>query len=355
MINGVDSENKNAIFDSKKPATIATPEEATKSPIDRALSIIKQDDPTGEKETILKQALEYNDTHLEKLADTPIYHSTGSYGLAKILEHGKLESKKNTTTGEKAATGENIATTSFVIGGYSQSETVSYFYARKNERRPILKIDKKDVLGIGCEEDVVKTVFKEIESLTPNEQKAVRISIAELKGERQISDEALMREKMAELQVRKYYFDPERTREYIRINEILLEQETNGWKKEQIKQKIEQAQRQLADYESEPKELQKEMTNPFPVILTYEGSGLPIADLTTLQGGLVSERRTSQPIPNQELRQIQVPMEKIATVKLWVQKRCEQLAADSAERAALEKAKIVPLEFFESKQILKDV
>lgn len=324
----------------------------------KARTLIAGKDSDGSKIKAFEEAMDYYSQSQEASADTPIYHSTGSYGLAKILEHGALESKKNIATGEQAATGEEIDTTSFVIGGYDQSETVSYFYARKNERQNKLALDKKDITGTGCEEDIVKTVFAELPQLNDKEQVQVKSAIATLKGDRKITDEELMAEKMRGLQERKYYFDPEQARKKLAaLKENLenLKKEGDKWKIDKKKQEITKLENGLKKYENESTEMQQEMTDPFPAVLIYEGKKLPTEDLTILTSGLVSERRTKQPIENKQLKQIQVPQNEMAKVTKWLKAKIDSLPDDSSEKKALNEVKIVPLEFFEAKSIIKEI
>lgn len=326
--------------------------------IARARALIAGRDSDGSKTKAFEEAMDYYSQPQEALADTPIYHSTGSYGLAKILEHGALESKKNIATGEQAATGETIDTTSFVIGGYDQSETVSYFYARKNERQNKLALDKKDITGTGCEEDVVKRVFAELPQLNDQEQGQVKSAITTLKGERKITDEELMAEKMRGLQERKYFFSPEQAQQKLSALKAELEdikRKGDQWKIGKKKQEISKLENGIKTYENESPAMQQEMTDPFPTVLIYEGKNLPKADLTTLTSGLVSERRTRQPIKNNQLKQIQVPQNEMGKVAQWLQAKMESLPQDSPERIALSEVKIVPLEFFEAKSIIKEI
>lgn len=345
-----------ALTDERERLTLYTNLELGENPdeaIDKARAIITMKDTDGSKIKAFEKAMEYFGKPKDLLVDTPIYHSTGSYGLAKILEHGALESKKNVATGEQAATGEDIETTSFVIGGYDQSETVSYFYARKNERQNKLVLDKKDITGTGCEEDIVKTVFAELPKLDDEEQEQVRSAVQKLKGEREISDEDLMIEKMRGLQERKYYFDPEQAKKKLAaLHEELriLQQENDQWS---VKQEIAKLENGIRTYTSESPEMQHEMTDPFPTILVYEGKNLPEEDLTTLTSGLVSERRTKQPIENSQLKQIQVPENEMSKVAKWLKAKIDSLPPESPEQTALRKVKIVPLEFFEAKSIVK--
>ena len=326
--------------------------------ISKARVLIAGKDSDGSKIKAFEKAIDYYSQSQETLADTPIYHSTGSYGLAKILEHGALESKKNIATGEQAATGEEIDTTSFVIGGYDQSETVSYFYARKNERQNKLALDKQNITGIGCEEDIVKTVFTELPQLNDKEQGQVKSAIATLKGDRKITDKELMAEKMRGLQERKYYFDPEQAQQKLNTLKVdlkNLEKEGDQWKIDKKKQEIAKLENGIRTYENESIEMQQEMTDPFPVVLIYEGKKLPTEDLTTMTSGLVSERRTKQPIENSQLKQIQVPQNEIDKATKWLKTKIDSLLDDSPEKKALSEIKIVPLEFFEAKSIIKEI
>ena len=237
--------------------------------IAKARKLIKEKDSDGSKTKVFEEALGHYSRPQEALADMPIYHSTGSYGLAKILEHGALESKKNIATGEQAATGEEIDTTSFVIGGYDQSETVSYFYARKNEQQSRLALDKKDIMGIGCEEDIVKTVFAELPKLGAKERVQVESAIKIMKGDKEISDEELMAEKMQGLQERKYYFDPEQSRKkLVALNEERdrLKQGGEQWKIDKKSQEIAKLENGIRTYENETPEMRQEMTDPLPTI-----------------------------------------------------------------------------------------
>lgn len=326
--------------------------------VTKARALVAGKDSDGSKIKAFEEALDYYSQPQEATAATPIYHSTGSYGLAKILEHGALESKKNIATGEQAATGEEIDTTSFVVGGYDQSETVSYFYARKNERQNKLALDKKDITGTGCEEDIVKTVFAELSQLSDEEQEQVKSAVAKLKGDRKITDEELMAEKMRGLQERKYYFDPEQARQKLsalKVDLENLEKEGDQWKIGKKKQEISKLENGIKTYENEPTEMQQEMSDPFPTVLIYEGRNLPAEDLTTLTSGLVSERRTRQPIENSQLKQIQAPKNEMAKVAHWLKAKIDSLPQDSLERGALSEVKIVPLEFFEAKSIIKEI
>lgn len=324
----------------------------------KARTLIAGRDSDGSKIKAFEEAMDYYSQSPETSAVTPIFHSTGSYGLAKILEHGALESRKNIATGEQAATGEEIDTTSFVIGGYDQSETVNYFYARKNERQNKLALDKKDITGAGCEEDIVKTVFAELPQLNEQEQWQVKSAIATLKGERKISDEELMAEKMKGLQERKYYFSPEQAQQKLSALKAELEdikRKGDQWKIDKKIQEIAKLENGIKTYENESPAMQQEMTDPFPTVLIYEGKNLPETDLTTLTSGLVSERRTRQPIENSQLKQIQVPQNEINKVVQWIRAKIESLPQNSPDRKALSEVKIVPLEFFEAKSIIKEI
>jgi len=322
--------------------------------IAKARKLIESKDSDGSKMKVFEEALDYYSRPQEILADTPIYHSTGSYGLAKILEHGALESKKNIATGEQAATGEEIDTTSFVIGGYKQSETVSYFYARKNERQSRLALDKKDIMGIGCEEDIVESVFAELPGLGEAERTQVETALKKMKGNREISDTELMSEKMKDLQDRKYVFNAEEERKVL----AALKERLQGASEDQrwnLNKKIAKLEERMKIYNGEAPEMQQEMSDPFPAILIYEGKYLPVEDLTTLTSGLVSERRTKQPIENGLLKQIQTPLGEINKVKEWLRTRIDSLPPDSPERRVLEDVKIVPLEYFEARSIIKGI
>jgi hypothetical protein len=320
--------------------------------------LVFEKDADGKKAQILKEALNYYSEDREPIAETPVFHSTGSYGLAKILNNGALESRRNVITGEQATTGEESNTTSFVIGGYDQSEIVSYFYARKNEKQSMLGLDKKDITGSGCEQDIVKSVFSELPQLNPAEQEHVQKAIEALKAGREISDKELMSEKMHDLQERKYYFDPEQANFKLEdLKNKLEELKITGekWKIGKKELEITKLENRIKLYEDEIPELKDEMTNPFPAVLIYEGKSLPQKDLISLTSGLVSERRTDQPIYNDQLKQIQIPMSKIEKVKEWLNSRMEDLPENSPEREALSKIKIIPLEYIEAKNLIKEM
>ena len=72
--------------------------------IEKARSLILEKDNTGEKIKTFEEALEYFSQPQEKIADIPVFHSTGSWSLAKIIEGGVLQSDQNTLTGEQATT-----------------------------------------------------------------------------------------------------------------------------------------------------------------------------------------------------------------------------------------------------------
>lgn len=321
----------------------------------KAYQLIAENDPTGQKLKIFIEAVEHSKNNVPVAAEIPIYHSTGSYGLAKILETGAVSSKRNQVTGEKAATGEQTAKTSFVIGGYGQSEIVSYFYARKNERKSSLLLDKSDVTGQSCEEDIVSQVFSEVPDLKPEERLVVVEAIAQMKGVRVIDDKKLMEEKLKDLRGRKYFLDITAVKDQLKHDQLLLElTDPKGEEYYQLKQSVGKLSDRIANYEAETDEMKAAMIDPFPVILTYEGKGLPKADLKTLVGGLISERRTEQPILNSDLNEIRVPKIKVDKVKEWISRRIGQLEETSVERKALEAVRITPLEYFEAGQIVKD-
>lgn len=325
--------------------------------VEAAREAIRADDPTGEKIKIFEQALEYYENE-QPAAEVPVYHSTGSYALAKIIEHGALESKRNVATGEHASTGEARGTTSLAIGGYPSSEVVSRAYARMNERRSRLKLDQNDVAGTTAAEDIVQAVFKEISGLKPEEQRQVRSYIEYHKrnqGRGNETDEEFMRFKMKDVGERKYYFDLDHAQGQVDdIKRKMAEARMQGreWKVQELNGRLAQAEERIRAFEAENDEMKREMTDPFPVVLVYEGKTLPAEDLQTPIGGLVVERRTGQPLGNNELRQIKVPLESIEKAKAWLRKRSESLPADSPERQALDKVRIVPMEFIEAKRII---
>ena len=325
--------------------------------VDAARDAIRKSDPTGEKLKIFEEALKYYGDE-QPAAEIPVFHSTGSYALAKIIEHGALESRRNTVTGEHVNTGEARGTTSLAIGGYASSEVISRAYARMNERRSRLKLDQSDITGTRVAEDIVKTVFDEIPNLKPEEQQQVRNYIADLKkqsGREDSSDEQFMRFKMKDVGERKYYFDlgdAQNQAGDLRRQIAEAKAQDSDWKVQELSGRLAKADERLRSYEAESEEMKQEMSDPFPVSLVYEGKHLPAEDLNSTVGGLIAERRTGQPLNNGELRQINAPLESVGKVRTWLKKRIDDLPADSPERRSLEKVRVVPMEYFEAKRII---
>lgn len=331
--------------------------EGEEARIGAAREAIRAEDPTGEKLEIFEQALEYYENE-QPPAEKPVYHSTGSFALAKIIEHGALESRRNKLTGEHVNTGEARGSTSLAVGGYPSSEVVSRAYARMNERASRLKLDQGDITGVKAAEDIVRAVFSEIPRLKPEEQAQVRQYIAELKkslGKEGLSDEEFMAFKMKDVAERKYYYDPEHARKQAEdLKQQLAEAAAQGREHsvERLTGRLAQAEDRIRSFEAESDEMRKEMTDPFPVMLIYEGNQLPAADLNTPVGGLIAERRTSEPLKNDKLREIRVPLDSVERTRTWLKQRAETLPADSPERQALDRIRIVPMEFFEAKRII---
>ena len=310
---------------------------------------------------MFEQALEYYAQPEKNVAETPVYHSTGSYGLSNILESGALSSVRNKTTGEQATTGRDAQETSLVIGGYDSSETVSYAYARLNEKKSRLKLDKHQVMGTSMAKEIVQHVYDEIPNLEPSEQQVVRDYIAGQKRHAKaegMTDEEFLGRKMAELTDRKYYFDEGQVRQgldHLKADVISARIQGKEYRitdKGGLNEKIANYEGRLKSFQDESPEMQDAMRDPFPVMLTYEGSGLPKEDLATPVSGLISERQTKEPIGNAGLKQIRAPQDSLPKVREWIEKRIAALPEDSPERIALENVEIVPLEFFEAKRIV---
>jgi hypothetical protein len=327
--------------------------------IDKARNMVREHDSDGSKIAIFERAIRYYSRPQEELAKVPISHSTGSYALARVINEGELDSKKNVIGGETAATGSTLATTSFVLGGYEQSDVVSHFYARKSEHIVHEGLDAQEIVGIPIEHEIVKTVFDELPRLSLKDRKAVMMAIAKLKQGRNISDQELMEEKMIELQSRRHYFNE---REYMtelqsvqqQMNEVdrsTEEGESRWWGLQDRERYLRSA---LEAYAAATPEMRKEIEDPFPVILSYEGSALPDIDINTVTPGLVSERQTSQSLSNALLRRIQVPLAQGEKVQGWIKERLDVLPSDSPEREAYAHMEIVPLEYFEAKRIIQE-
>lgn len=330
--------------------------------IDAAREMIDGAGSSEEAKRIFEEALEYYSRPKKSLGETPVFHGTGSFALAKLLESGELSSVRNKVTGEQATTGRDAPETSLAIGGYESSEIVSDFYALKNQVRPRLELSKNEVLGSSLDQDLLLGVFEELPNLDPKDQEHVRSYIErqkEVKGVPGISDDEFLALKTEEVKSRVHHFDEAMLRkdiDQIKADIIKAEMDGSDWKiKEMLGPKLALYEGRLEAFQNESPEMQKEMKDPFPVVLIYEGAGLPQEDLTKKVSGLVCERQTAKAISNSELKQIRVPKAEIAKVEEWVARRMEGLLEGSPERDALENMEIVPLEFFEAKKIVEAV
>jgi len=337
--------------------------------IQNAKKSVEEKDEDGSKTAMFESALGYYSSEHEKIAETPVHHSTGSYSLAKILKGGALDSNKNNLTGEHATTlrkkekGEEDKEgkpTSLAVGGYEQSEAVNLLYAKKNSQNPDLVLDSQEITGVSVEDQLVKKVFSELPSLTSEEHETVTEAVKFIKKGRDISDEEVMSEKIKEVTERVYYYNEDHINKLIdeKRDEILqLADKNDSWsikKRKEGEVVIQDLKERIEIYKSETPEMQKELDNAFPVIISYEGKDLPEEDLNTLASGLVSERKTRKVIENSEMRQIQVPQNNIEQVKLFIARRINQPTISSEEKKALENIKIVPLEYLEAKNIINE-
>lgn len=334
----------------------------TAEAISAAEELIRKKDTDGSKLEIFKEALNYYTIESDYLAELPVFHSTGSYALAKILENGGLDSTKNLgVTGEKRETKAKNDFTSLVISGYAQAEVISHFYARKNEKQSSLILDRKEITGKEPEDDL-EVIYRELPGLKEDERRHVLNELKKYKKDENIDDETLLNSKINELKSSSFYFKKDEVENELKNKKKGLKKTARAWLAETIlnKQKPKEPWRELLEadvsslqqlinfYKSENEILKKEMLNPFPVILTYEGKNLPIKDLTTLTSILVSERRIQSVISNNLLRQIQVPNNKIELVKKWISMLPENMKGE------LSGVKIIPLEYYEAKKIIQD-
>lgn len=332
--------------------------------IQNARESINAKDEDGSKIAMFEEAIEYYTNEQEKLAEIPVRHSTGSYSLAKILEEGVLDSNKNKLTGEHATTlrvneseDEPGKPTSLAVEGYEQSDTVSLMYAKKNSQKPELVLDSQEITEKSIEDQIVNKVFSELPNLKPNERELVRKIVESIKDSREMSDEDVMKEKMQSLSERTYYYDETHIKQMIdktKTEIAQLENENNTWEVKKKKGELQMLEQRIENYKNETPEMQKELDNSFPVIITYEGKDLPREDLNKLIPGLISERKTNTALSNSEMRQIQVPQKNIEQLKTWINKRLSQENISNDEREILENIRVVPLEYLEAKNIINE-
>lgn len=383
-----DNETFNALNNEKKSLQLYNNLELGENAeeiIQNAKELIKTSDEDGSKLAIFEEALEYYSNEQEKLAETPVNHSTSSYSLACILERGILDGNLNKLSGEHADTGRIHSSkekkdkkekpkekeNSLSVPGYEQSDTVSLMYAKKNSRNPDLILDSQDITGKTIEEQIVNKVFSELPNLKPEEREIVTDVVEKIKNGRDMSDEDVMKEKMESVSKRTYYYDKNHVKgkindikaEIADLNKIIeklepeedkKEIEDNQWEIKKKKGNLKVLEKRIENYKDEIPEMKKVIDNPFPVILTYEGNNIPQEDLDTIIPGLISERQTNTKLKNSEMRQIQVPKKNIEQVKAWVTKKLSQEETNNDEREALENIKIVPLEYLEAKNIINE-
>jgi hypothetical protein len=312
---------------------------------------IEDQDPNGEKMKIFNKALEYYSKPLKKIADVPIYHGTGSGSLYKIFEKGMLDSSKNIFGGEKGVTGKSHGGTSFAIGGYGQSEMVGHLYARMNERKSRLIVDSKSIFGnnIASGKEMMEVIHQELPKLKPEERRFVEEKLKSVNTEDVINL----------FDNEKYYFDYDAISNELQELKDKLEGKqgeiTDEDYKEYLQKRIPYLENQIEGYDKMSDEEKEILKNPFGVVLVYDGGELPKKDLETFTTAGICERRTKEPIRNSKIKQIHAPHSEMAQINDWIKKRIQILPEDSEERKALENVEIIPLEYFETKSIIKNI
>jgi hypothetical protein len=339
--------------------------------INQARKLIAESDPSGKSSEIFEQALEYYSSGHEIDAEVLIFHSTGSWALSKIIEHGAIDSSRNLMTGEKVTHGDTHGGTSLGVYGYDESDSVADYYARKNEKHSILSIDSKALLGddVSVEALIVKAIFEQFPNLKPDEAQHVGKTVVG-KSTKKLSADELIKDKeffegvVKSLKDRPGYYFNYHNKE-VELDELYDEltksrsssEESDETKKWQMQQwaKIRNAEDVLKYYDNSTGEERELFDNPYGATLIFDGKDLPEEDLKTPKSGLICERQTKAPIFSANLKEIHAPISQIEQLKKWINERLNNLPKDTPEADALRKVKIIPFEFAEVKKIIQNI
>lgn len=306
-----------------------TPEKIDEGVLNRSLeTLLKATDGVNLTETermqLFQTTLEYYSNPTETML--PLWHSTSSFSLRNGLESG-FKGGYGEFTGEQGAAGtaknqyEAQKDLSISHPRYDIVETFQQIFAkismRRDEHTQDLSVDSEKITGrdlpclfindwLSRDKDEVVGIVARMRGLKPEEI-----------TQKEVEDAA-------------NYF----------VRDFRRRQSTEG-KREREKAllpKIKDSQLR--------QELEQEIEHPFPCFITFEG-GKKMEKLTTVSSGekpthIPFEDRFSGELTGEDIREIRVPQSQISKVQGWL------------ETKGLKDVKIVPIEVFEIKRIIRN-